>query len=124
MKLGATILYATHIFDGLDDWPTHVHYLSNHGSTGWSGELPQLQLYQEMRSRGEPSPLLRIAEFWLRAEIAESKRLAKERHDQSDKELPNGTAAQLSEDPRAVSFVAAGGFSNGRMAAYDFIGTK
>ena len=24
---GATILYATHIFDGLDDWPTHLHYL-------------------------------------------------------------------------------------------------
>ena len=26
---GATILYATHIFDGLDDWPTHLHYLCN-----------------------------------------------------------------------------------------------
>jgi CCR4-NOT complex subunit CAF16 len=23
----ATIIYATHIFDGLDDWPTHLHYL-------------------------------------------------------------------------------------------------
>jgi CCR4-NOT complex subunit CAF16 len=21
---GATIIYATHIFDGLDDWPTHI----------------------------------------------------------------------------------------------------
>lgn len=21
---GATIIYATHIFDGLEDWPTHV----------------------------------------------------------------------------------------------------
>ena len=25
MYLG-TILYATHIFDGLEDWPTHLHY--------------------------------------------------------------------------------------------------
>ena len=29
---GATILYATHIFDGLDDWPTHLHYLCNKGN--------------------------------------------------------------------------------------------
>jgi len=27
---GATIIYATHIFDGLDDWPTHV--VSSHVS--------------------------------------------------------------------------------------------
>ena len=32
---GATILYATHIFDGLDDWPTHLHYLCNKGHTGF-----------------------------------------------------------------------------------------
>lgn len=32
---GATILYATHIFDGLDDWPTHMHYLTNTHTTGW-----------------------------------------------------------------------------------------
>lgn len=32
---GATIIYATHIFDGLDDWPTHIvgsltHTLQDH----------------------------------------------------------------------------------------------
>jgi CCR4-NOT complex subunit CAF16 len=36
---GATILYATHIFDGLDDWPTHLHYLCNKGHTGWQVQL-------------------------------------------------------------------------------------
>lgn len=25
---GATVLYATHIFDGLESWPTHVAYLA------------------------------------------------------------------------------------------------
>lgn len=25
---GAVVIYATHIFDGLDSWPTHVAYLS------------------------------------------------------------------------------------------------
>lgn len=34
---GATILYATHIFDGLEDWPTHLHYLKAGGYTGWQG---------------------------------------------------------------------------------------
>ena len=22
--IGATVIYSTHIFDGLDDWPTHI----------------------------------------------------------------------------------------------------
>lgn len=25
VKFGATIIYATHIFDGLDFWPSHLH---------------------------------------------------------------------------------------------------
>lgn len=26
---GATIIYATHIFDGLEFWPSHLAYLAN-----------------------------------------------------------------------------------------------
>lgn len=26
---GATIIYATHIFDGLEDWPSHIAYVAN-----------------------------------------------------------------------------------------------
>lgn len=51
---GATILYATHIFDGLDDWPTHLHYLCNKGHTGWQGKIEDLTLYKQLRSKGEP----------------------------------------------------------------------
>lgn len=43
-RRGATIIYATHIFDGLDDWPTHLHYLNNTGATGWQGEVGQLYI--------------------------------------------------------------------------------
>jgi len=68
---GATILYATHIFDGLDDWPTHLHFLCNGGHTGFQGQIGELELYQELRAKGEPSPLLRIAESWLRTELEE-----------------------------------------------------
>ena len=34
---GATILYDTHIFDVLDDWATHSHYLIDEGKCGWQG---------------------------------------------------------------------------------------
>lgn len=111
---GATILYATHIFDGLDDWPTHLHYLCNKGHTGWQGEIGDLELYQQLRREGEPSPLLRIAEAWLRAELDE-KRAANEQ------EAAAGPAAQAEADPTQLSFVSGGGFSAGRMAAYDVI---
>ncbi len=58
LNIGATILYATHIFDGLDDWPTHLHYLTNDHTTGWQGKIEDLQIYSELRAKGEPSPLL------------------------------------------------------------------
>lgn len=108
----ATIIYATHIFDGLDDWPTHLHYLTNKGNTGWQGKLYDLEYYQELRKIGHPSPLLKIAERWLRQELVDSKNALEE---------ALGVAAQAAKDPLQVSNNAGGGFSNGRMAAYDFI---
>ena len=31
---GATIIYATHIFDGLEFWPSHLAYLAQGGQEG------------------------------------------------------------------------------------------
>lgn len=109
---GATILYATHIFDGLDDWPTHVHFLTNKGTTGWQGELQDLELWKQFRESGETSPMLRVAETWLRNELNETKNI----------EEASGEAAQRERDPNQL--LSAGGFAPGRMAAYDFIGGK
>lgn len=111
---GATILYATHIFDGLDDWPTHLHYLCNKGHTGWQGLIGDLDLYKQLRSVGEPSPLLRIAETWLRAELTSAPNGAKEE--------AQGDAAIAERDPRQrLGDEKQGGFSAGRMAGYDFV---
>ena len=111
---GATIIYATHIFDGLDDWPTHLHYLSNKGTTGWQGEIGDLQLYKELRAKGEPSPLLRIAEAWLRKELEEKK---------GEAEAPCGEFVQIEKNSQlSVGSDRGGGFSAGRMAAYSGIG--
>jgi hypothetical protein len=57
----------------------------------------------------------RIAEYWLRGEL-EEKRKRKEREEAS------GPAAQSLTDPTQQSFNSGGGFSAGRMAAYDFVG--
>ncbi len=105
--------YATHIFDGLDDWPTHLHYLNNTGATGWQGEIGQLDIYRDMRSRGEPSPLLRIAERWLRAELAGPAAVV---------EAASGAAAHAEADPLQLPSARGGGFSAGRMAAYLGVG--
>lgn len=112
---GATILYATHIFDGLDDWPTHLHYLCNKGHTGWQGVIGDLDIYKRMRAQGEPSPLLRIAEHWLRQELEE-----KRANNETEEAL--GPAAQDEKDPLKSTTFSGGGFGAGRMAAYDFVG--
>ncbi|CAM9816632.1 unnamed protein product, partial [Chrysoparadoxa australica] len=65
---GATIIYATHIFDGLDGWPTHLTYLTAEGRTGWQGRVEELPLYRELVEKKHPTPLLTIACTWLRAE--------------------------------------------------------
>lgn len=148
-----------------------MHYLCNQGHTGWQGRLEDLQLYRQLRSQGDPSPLLRIAESWLRGEIqerkrrfleeaavaataaatatstaaCESERSTEEKSAQADEkdgrdnekrsrgslavasyraEPAAGIAALASADPTQLSYVSGGGFSNGRMAAYDFIGSK
>ena len=36
--LGATVIYSTHILDGLDDWPTHVLHLKG-GTLEYCGEI-------------------------------------------------------------------------------------
>jgi len=126
---GATILYATHIFDGLDDWPTHLHYLCNKGHTGWQGEIGNLDLHKQLRSAGEPSPLLRIAETWLRAELAAAA-LEAGPGGQAKKEEAAGEFALAERDPRQkLGDERQGGFASGvlgkeanRMGGYGYAG--
>lgn len=106
---GATIIYATHIFDGLDDWPTHIHYLHYHGHTGWQGRLEEHEYYMQLRSEGHPSPMLKVAEKWLRDEIAQQKKMGEQR------EAASGEGALLAGNDGATSFLNAGGFAPGRM---------
>lgn len=74
---GATIVYATHIFDGLDDWATHLYYLNNSGQCGWEGRMEDLEIYQKLKAENHPCKMLAIAEHWLRKELDEKRRQKK-----------------------------------------------
>ncbi|EFJ50121.1 hypothetical protein VOLCADRAFT_80390 [Volvox carteri f. nagariensis] len=63
---GATILYATHIFDGLEDWVTHVAYMEE-GSIVKGGPITQVQ-DAAAAAAGTGMKLLHVVENWLRAE--------------------------------------------------------
>lgn len=68
---GATIVYATHIFDGLEAWPTHLMYVAD----GKLQEFAPAERFPELQE----GRLLELVEKWLRAEKAErQKRLAQQ----------------------------------------------
>jgi len=64
---GATILYATHIFDALEDWATHLAYIRN-GRLALLAPLAEIAELAELRRRGVASPLYRTIEHWFRSE--------------------------------------------------------
>jgi CCR4-NOT complex subunit CAF16 len=75
---GLTIIYATHIFDGLDDWPTHIAYTANQtirkfGRASSDARLCDFPELTKHREEGVVAPLLRTIEGWLREERNEKK---------------------------------------------------
>lgn len=67
-KRGVTIIYATHIFDGLEDWATDVVFLTN-GRIEVNSPLQQIDALQQLRKDKVPAPLFRLVEAWLRVEF-------------------------------------------------------
>jgi CCR4-NOT complex subunit CAF16 len=64
---GLTIVYATHIFDGLDNWASHIGYVADKtlAKFGPADGFAELLAH---RASGQAAPLLRTLEGWLRAE--------------------------------------------------------
>lgn len=61
LQRGATIVYATHIFDGLETWATHLAYIQD-------GELRKAEKLSEVDELKNSANLLSVVETWLRAE--------------------------------------------------------
>ncbi|KAJ7972630.1 ABC transporter family protein [Quillaja saponaria] len=58
---GATLVYATHIFDGLETWATHLAYIQD-------GELRRAEKLSDVSELKNSTNLLSVVESWLRAE--------------------------------------------------------
>lgn len=59
---GATIVYTTHIFDGLETWATHLAYIQD-------GELRKCAKMEEIEELKTANNLLSVVESWLRSEV-------------------------------------------------------
>lgn len=68
---GATIIYATHIFDGLEMWPSHIAYVAQ-GRLQFAKPLSDIKEVKEIS-------LMRTVERWLRKEIEDQRMKRKER---------------------------------------------
>jgi CCR4-NOT complex subunit CAF16 len=66
---GATILYATHVLDGLFEWATHLCWLDA-GRVRLLAPLADIPDVQDLHRAGAPAPLLRAVERWLREAAA------------------------------------------------------
>ncbi|GLD97415.1 hypothetical protein PINS_up006099 [Pythium insidiosum] len=96
---GATVLLATHIFDGTDVWASHVVYVRR-GTVGFHGTI------EDCTTRtGVKVPMYRAVEMWLREELEEDDRIEREA----------GLAAAGGEFDLANAQNRAGGYASGRL---------
>lgn len=105
---GVTIVYATHIFDGMDQWPTHVAYLTA-GVLTFFGSIAEFHKHMPAATPSlQPyfaSKLMTILAHWIRRDRAEN--LQKRREHEAIRnrfKAPDGSA---------------GGFAPGRSALMD-----
>eukprot|EP00287_Rhodomonas_sp_CCMP768_P032103 CAMPEP_0202854164 /NCGR_PEP_ID=MMETSP1389-20130828/90860_1 /ASSEMBLY_ACC=CAM_ASM_000865 /TAXON_ID=302021 /ORGANISM="Rhodomonas sp., Strain CCMP768" /LENGTH=577 /DNA_ID=CAMNT_0049532745 /DNA_START=76 /DNA_END=1810 /DNA_ORIENTATION=+ len=73
---GVTIIYATHIFDGLDKWATDLVYITQ-GTVTVNNKLSELEELNALKAKNTPAPLFRLVEGWLRKEFEERQRRRK-----------------------------------------------
>jgi len=66
-RRGTAVLYATHIFDAMDEWATHLAWMSGGRLRLFAaiGDIPQLAT---LRAEGVAAPLYALVSRWLRGE--------------------------------------------------------
>jgi len=61
---GATVFYATHIFDSLADWATHIVFFAK-AEVATNCRIEDLKKYQDLVSRGVRCPLYQLMKEWV-----------------------------------------------------------
>lgn len=107
---GVCVVYATHIFDGLDAWATHLAYLDC-GVASICAPLAEIPEYKALVDARAPSPLHGLVSSLIRrtreTSSTDAHRNALDASDTSER-------PKLDRDLHA----AAGGYAPGRMASY------
>lgn len=67
-KQPGAIVYASHVFDGLEDWPTHILWVKQ-GHVALFDKQQDIELLKQNREQGHPSPLMKTIEAWLRSDV-------------------------------------------------------
>ncbi|KAB2022878.1 hypothetical protein ERO13_D07G220200v2 [Gossypium hirsutum] len=86
---GATVVYATHIFDGLETWATHLAYIQD-------GQLKRSAKLTEINELKSSENLLSVVEAWLRSETKCEKKKPSNSPAQVQKSSPFGTSPFMS----------------------------
>ncbi|KAE8686102.1 ABC transporter I family member 19 [Hibiscus syriacus] len=86
---GATIVYATHIFDGLETWATHLAYIQD-------GQLKRSEKLTETKELKSSENLLSVVEAWLRSETKCEKKKLSDTPAQVQKASPHATSPFMS----------------------------
>mmetsp|Transcript_8755 Transcript_8755/g.20364 ORF Transcript_8755/g.20364 Transcript_8755/m.20364 type:complete len:309 (-) Transcript_8755:198-1124(-) len=105
----ATIIYATHIFDGLGEFPTHMLMLE-------AGELVRFDAYQSIRAEPTFQSLYGYVVDFLREMQEERKKLALTERQRKAAEPPPPPKAPVEPFADRIN----SGYTPGRMAAYQF----
>ncbi|KAL2623651.1 hypothetical protein R1flu_003856 [Riccia fluitans] len=106
---GCTVIYATHIFDGLESWPTHLAYVAD-------GRLQLAKPVGDIPELKELS-LMRTIEKWLRKEIEAQRRMRKERRARGLPEYDTHVEGSrvAGGDPAKASQLLNNGWAAGRL---------
>jgi CCR4-NOT complex subunit CAF16 len=83
---GATIVYATHIFDGLDRWATHIARIRK-GELVKCAPMTGFEEFQTLMTTGARSPLLKTVMGWLRTEKEEEREARLKAGEEKPKEV-------------------------------------
>ncbi|KAA3459565.1 ABC transporter I family member 21-like [Gossypium australe] len=86
---GATVVYATHIFDGLETWATHLAYIQD-------GQLKRSEKLTEINELKSSENLLSVVEAWLRSETKCEKKKPSNSPAQVQKSSTFGTSPFMS----------------------------
>jgi len=110
---GVTIIYATHIFDGLAEWFTHIGYISQ-GTLEKFQTRDECEDFQMIRKSGSSAPLLRTVEKWLRADKEAAKARGKaEKSLGTDGRVPE----RMAKSEVTADSVFGNGYTPGRLAS-------